>query len=244
MVITEIISRSDQGRTQPFFCGGDDGAQYFVKGRHAGLRSLCCEWIGARLARALDLPTPQVAICEVPRALIAGSSRPDATDLGAGPAFGSMFLEDLTELTAPTSRLVPAETRRWVLLFDWWVRNGDRTLTEFGGNPNMFWGSIGGGLLVLDFNLSFDNYLVYSDFWKTHAFRDAVATWDPTFRTAAEAKMNAALSRLPEFWQELPTDWRYLDGDTSLPETLSLNEVESTLNRFRTDPASFWTSHP
>lgn len=244
MVIAEIISRSDQGRTQPFLCRGEDGAEYFVKGRHAGLRSLCCEWLGARLARALNLPTPAIAICEVPRALISRSSRPDAAELGAGPAFGSMFLESLTELTAPTARLVPEDMRRWVLLFDWWVRNGDRTLTEFGGNPNMFWSTVDSGLVVLDFNLSFDKDLVYRDFWKTHAFREAVAAWDPAFRTVAEAKMNAALSRLPEIWQELPTDWRHLDGDTSLPETLSRDEVESTLNRFLTDPASFWSSHP
>lgn len=56
MRITEIISRSDQGRTQPFLYRGEDGLEYFVKGRHAGLRSLCSEWVAARLAQAFGLP--------------------------------------------------------------------------------------------------------------------------------------------------------------------------------------------
>lgn len=244
MGITEIISRSDQGRTQPFLCRGDDGVEYFVKGRHAGLRSLCCEWIAARLAQAFGLPTPHPVICEVPEELIASSVRSDAAELGAGPAFGSTFVENITELTVRTAHLVGEDTRRWVLLFDWWVRNGDRTLTEFGGNPNLFWSNGGLGLVVLDFNLTFDRQLGEKEFWTTHAFRLAASGWDAEFRAEAEGRMEAVLSRLPEIWEELPVGWRYLDGDPTLPESLSRTEVESILGRFRNDPSLFWGNRP
>lgn len=92
---------------------------------------------------------------------------------------------------------MPEDTRRRVLLFDWWVRNGDRTLFDFGGNPNLFWANTTLGLIVLDFNLSFDNQLVEREFWGAHAFRMARSGWDGGFRAQAKAQMEATLSRLP-----------------------------------------------
>jgi len=54
--IIEIIRRSDQGVTRPFLCRAEDGAIYFVKGRHAGHRSLICELLGGLLTENLRLP--------------------------------------------------------------------------------------------------------------------------------------------------------------------------------------------
>lgn len=35
--------------------------------------------------------------------------------------------------------MVEAATATDVLVFDWWVRNEDRHLTEMSGNPNLLW---------------------------------------------------------------------------------------------------------
>ena len=51
---------------------------------------------------------------------------------------------------------VDALTRKDVVLFDWWVHNADRTLTEKGGNPNLLWDLQHSKLAVIDHNQAFD----------------------------------------------------------------------------------------
>jgi hypothetical protein len=41
-------------------------------------------------------------------------------------------------------------------MFDWRIKNGDRTQTDVGGNPNLFWDVDNDSLLVLDHNQAFD----------------------------------------------------------------------------------------
>lgn len=137
--IIEVLGRSPQGKTEPFICRGDDGETYYVKGIGAGRRSQICEWIGGCLARRFGLPVPDFCIVEVPPELMDLDLGVDLHALGAGPAFGSKSEEELMELKSSTVGLIPAQTRRDVLVFDWWVRNMDRTLSSCGGNPNLFW---------------------------------------------------------------------------------------------------------
>ena len=53
--IVEIISRSEQGVTRPFLCRAENDALYYVKGRYAGYRALCCEWVAGRLGKLMRL---------------------------------------------------------------------------------------------------------------------------------------------------------------------------------------------
>ena len=138
--IVEVIRRADQGMTRPFICRGDDNEIYFVKGVGAGRRSLICEWIAGSLGLALGLPLAPFEIVEVPEELIEFGTGLDLdlSELGHGPAFGSRRRE-VMELTASAVPEVPEPLQQDVLAFDWWIRNGDRLLTERGGNPNLFW---------------------------------------------------------------------------------------------------------
>ncbi|MEI8635068.1 hypothetical protein P4S72_29545 [Vibrio sp. PP-XX7] len=43
-----------------------------------------------------------------------------------------------------------------LFLFDYWIKNGDRNLTQNGGNPNLFIRSDLQSFIVLDHNLAFD----------------------------------------------------------------------------------------
>ena len=134
--ITEIIGRSAQGITRPFLFRADDGRLYYVKGNGAGRRALIAEWIAGHLGQRLGLPIPDFRQTIVPTDLIQFSARDDIRDLGAGIGFGSALVENMDELTYLCIEQIDPVLRAKILLFDWWVCNGDRTLTPDGGNPN------------------------------------------------------------------------------------------------------------
>jgi len=191
------------------------------------------------------LATPDIRIAEVPAELVTGSSRADAADLGSGLVFASRMIEDAQEVTLPDVANIPLDLQRLVLLFDWWVQNEDRTLTEFGGNPNLVWSNAAQGVQVFDLNLAFDDSLNPLRFWQMHVFRGAaVSGWDLAFRAEAEMKLLNALSKLDEIWQELPTSWLYPGGDVSSPVALDRLAVERMLQRIQTEPNAFWRLAP
>jgi len=167
--IVEIMGRAKQGVTRPFICRGDDDQIYFVKGVGAGRRSQVCEWIAGNLALELGLPIAPFKIVHVPAELVEGN--PQYRDLGVGPAFGSRK-QTIMELNYAGIDRVPDGLQRDLLAFDWWVRNEDRTLSESGGNPNLFWEPEQGRLVVIDHNQAFDEQFSVGDFLNYHVFSD------------------------------------------------------------------------
>lgn len=236
LTVIEIVSRSAQGMTRPFLCRGENDVLYYVKGSYAGIRALCCEWVAGSLGRLLGLPIPNFCIADVPRALIEDSSRPDAADLGAGFVFASELVEDGQEITFADLAGIDEDLQRKVLLFDWWVRNEDRTLTEFGGNPNLLRTAGAGQLRVFDLNLAFDDTFQERRFWRSHVFAGLAAVWPDQFKQEMGGKMRAALARLPGIWNEMPDEWRSPEGAAGL----DFAEVERRLRRFETSPDEFW----
>ena len=240
VTITEIISRSEQGVTRPFLCRAENDLLYYVKGRYAGYRALCAEWVAGRLGKLMGLPVPDFSIAEVPRALVEGSSRGDASDLGSGLVFASAFVEDAQEITYADVAKVDAGLKQKVMLFDWWVRNEDRTLTEYGGNPNLLRTAGTGQLHVFDLNLAFDDTFDEARFWQSHVFTGAVSQWPDGFKLEMIQQMQAALVHLPEIWNGLPDDWRNPHGQSGSPGDLNFAVVEQWLKRFETSPEAFW----
>jgi hypothetical protein len=241
MVITEIVSRSSQGTTLPFICRAADGLLYFVKGQFAGRKSLCAEWIAGRLGILLGLPIPTIAIATVPEFLFRLSARSDVSELGTGPVFASQYVEDAQELTFVSARAIPENLRDLVFLFDWWVHNEDRTLSEFGGNPNLIWSDRAGGLQVFDHNLAFDEDFDAFRFSANHVFSRKAQSWPENFRDLTTLKMKTAISAFPKIWSELPKKWLYEDADSSLSPCLNYEEIHRLLNRFKSEPSDFWT---
>ncbi len=154
--IVEVLNRSTQGITRPFLCRGDEGSLYYVKHNAAGLRAMICEWIAGNLAQRLGLPIPRFKQSVIPTELIAMSAREDITDLGAGIGFASQFIENADELTYLFIQQIDPALRAKILLFDWWTANGDRTLTESGGNPNILWFHRDSKAYIIDHNLALD----------------------------------------------------------------------------------------
>ncbi len=172
-------------------------------------------------------------MAEVPPELVAESSRMDAPDLGSGLVFASQLVEDAQEITFADVARVDLALQQKVLLFDWWIRNEDRTLTEFGGNPNLLRTAGGGALREFDLNLAFDETFDKARFWRSHIFNGAVAGWSDEFKAEMKVQMRLATDQLHAIWSELPEEWQQAGG-------LDLTAVQELLNRFETSPDEFW----
>lgn len=231
--IVEIISRSTQGITRPFLCRGDDNWLYYVKGNGAGRQALIAEWIAGHLGKRLGLPIPDFKQAVISPELVRFSAREDIADLGAGTGFASQQILNTDELTYLFIEQMDEALRAKILLFDWWTANGDRTLTEHGGNPNILWVHHDHRPYVIDHNLAFDETAL-ADFWAQHIFVESRAAWTPTFRQSMEPLMRAALQDLEDWWAEMPPEW------TDPPTGITVESVRKMLWRFETESARFW----
>jgi len=262
ITITEILGRAEQGMTRPFVCRGDDLMTYYVKGAYAGRRSLCCEWVANRLVNwvlpSAPLGVPVSTMAEVPSALIQGSARKDARDLGAGLVFASLRLEGCQELTWSAAQGWPEETMALLLLLDLWLQNEDRSLSALGGNPNLMVEQIPplpdddpeGALWkdrprremlwAYDFNLAFDENFSRERFFGAHVFGEALRQWPAGFREQMVPRLRAALDEVRGIFAELPLEWLHVDGDETLPVQLDVERVISALELPFTEPDTFW----
>lgn len=239
--IVEVIRRSEQGVTKPFICRGDDGHVYFVKGRGAGRRSLICEWIAGKLGLGIGLPIAPFSIVDVPEELLEFGTGLDLTDLGSGAAFGSMG-QDVMELNAAGVHDVPVAIQRDVLAFDWWIRNGDRMLTEHGGNPNLFWDPGAGELVVIDHNQAFDPAFDREHFLDFHVFSQQVPSvfGDMVRRREYNHRFSVALEAWDEIRHSLPAEWFFADPEMTVPVDFDLDAAYGLLSRH--EAPDFWAA--
>lgn len=235
LAIVEILERSEQGVTRPFLCRCDDGNLYYVKGRSAGARSLLCEWVSGHLAHALGLPVPEFAIVQAPQALL--DLHPEGDALGPMRAFGSRKVSHVQELTISHLEDVPAALQRDVLVFDWWVRNADRTLTTLSGNPNLMWDATGKHLVVIDHNVAFDPDFAAAEYNQAHVFRDQIPF---VFQDLAEQRhyaqrLREALAAWPEACNNAPAEWWFVDEERTVPTDFDPIAILTLLDRCTTE---------
>ena len=238
VVIEEVLGRSPQGKTEPFICRGDDGETYYVKGAGAGRRSLICEWVAAHMATAFGLPIADYAMAQVPVELVSFGVRADIRELGAGLVFASRRLHHVQELTPTTRDLVPDPVALDVLVFDWWLHNEDRHLTESGGNPNLLWDVTGEQLAVIDHNLAFDPEFNTPNFLKSHVFAQS---WNSVFsdhlvRAAYQKRMVDALNHLPAIRASIPDAWWWVDE--GVPASITWDAIATRLDSCKRE--DFW----
>ncbi|MBV5331479.1 hypothetical protein JZU69_03620 [bacterium] len=240
IIIEEIQGRAKQGVTKPFICQGDDGAVYFVKGIGAGRRSQICEWVSAQLATAFGLPIADYVLAEVPIELVEIQVRADIGQLGAGIVFASRQIPHADELSVTTRDLVPTEVAMDILVFDWWVHNEDRHLTELGGNPNLLWDVRSDEVAVIDHNQAFDTGFDAARFLDSHVFADY---WNQVFSDHVERRrygerLATALSGLEDIRATIPDSWWYVDE--GVPANVTWDEIASCLERCRRE--DFWNT--
>ncbi|WP_249776950.1 HipA family kinase [Herbaspirillum sp. C9C3] len=240
--IIEILDRSTQGMTRPFLCKDELGRLFYVKGRNAARRGLIAEWLCARLATAFGLPVAPYAIVHVPEPLIEAASDPEIRELGEGVAFGSQRVPNVLEISWMQAQRVPQWLRRDILVFDWWVRNDDRNLTQLGGNPNLLWDTSRAQLVVIDHNAAFSMDFSASDFLQTHIF---AAEWvgiveDWIHRSHYQQRLANAYAMWEEALASCPPSWFW--ADFGVPAQFDPEAVGLALRRF--DQPDFWDLAP
>ncbi|MEO5558847.1 MAG: HipA family kinase [Dokdonella sp.] len=240
--ITEILRRSEQGVTRPFLCRCEDDRLYYVKGSGAGPRSLLCEWLAGQLARAFDLPLPEFAIVQASQDLI--DLLPEGSDLGTGPAFASLQVPDPQWLSRAHVTHVPMRLQQDVLVFDWWVRNLDRTLTELGGNPNLLWKTSDRRLVVIDHNAAFDREFDAAQFTQTHVFAKRIPDIFQDLVECSEysRRLRTALAVWPVACQNVPDEWWFMDEERTIPTDFDPDAVLALLNCCTNE--EFWRLPP
>ncbi|WP_369968306.1 HipA family kinase [Stenotrophomonas rhizophila] len=230
--IIEIAERSTDGRTFPFKCRCDDENLYYVKGKSANHRSLICEWMAGNLAAAFGLNLPRCAIASAPASLV--RLHPEGKDLGTGPVFASRAVENLNWISYASRGRVPISIRRDILVFDWWVHNADRTLSETGGNPNLLFDASTDSLVVIDHNLAFDSEFDERLFLETHVFGDE---WEPLCQDLVEmanyqTKLKQALDTAWDpAWKRLPEEWLFHDDEQTVLVEFDERDCKELLER-------------
>ncbi len=216
---------------------------YFVKGQYAGRRSQICEWIAGSLAKLVGLPIAPFSLVEVPEELLELDFGLELKDLGAGLAFGSQQDRQVTELTFSGIKQVPDNLQQDVLVFDWWVRNDDRSLGEKGGNPNLFWEPSKEELVVIDHNLAFDFSIKREEFIDNHIFRNQLQqllSGDFYRRSEYNEKLTKALQAWPQILKEIPKSWWYFDNEMTVPVDFDVNKAYALLKEFEHDDFWIW----
>jgi hypothetical protein len=135
--IIEVIERADQGYANAYRCGASDGQNYYVKSLGTTWRGLACEWVAARLAQTFGLPVAPFTLVSIDDDFAQFLRTSGNVHLVAGLAFGSRAILKACEFEITLIPNCKPVFRRDLVAFDWWIRNADRTLGHYSGNPNL-----------------------------------------------------------------------------------------------------------
>ncbi|MGI2125565.1 HipA family kinase [Shewanella oncorhynchi] len=231
--VTEIIRKFEQGYTVPYLCNCNDGKQYVVKGIEATYEGLIKEWVCANIGIQFGLPIPKPVIIHVPSMFSQFGENPS---LAIGDCFGSTYVSGLSEILY--SQLVKLDTQTMLDLyaFDYWIKNGDRSLSPLGGNPNFFIDMQTKTAVVVDHNLAFDTKFSINDHKQLHIASRFWNIEQPRMfdRSIYEPKFNDALKGFDECIKYIPDIWL----DNLVPEDGFLNQLRLTLTAYT--QAEFW----
>ncbi|MGX0975582.1 hypothetical protein ACSSVY_001284 [Roseovarius sp. MBR-51] len=233
LIIIEPTTIAGDGVTRPRLCRLSDGEFYYVKGRNLTPQGLVSELVCAHLGHALGLPIPDFELAKLPRIPNIGDLSDLRNDLGFGVLFASKRVPSLMEIDLSRAQKVPLPARRDVVAFDYWICNGDRVLTEYGGNPNLFWDVERDTLVVLDHNLAFDSTVTLEVLRSNHVFRDDLESIlaSPELRTHYSRSFQAALSGWKEIVEGIPEQWLYSDEMMSIEAQLDFEGMHAQLDR-------------
>ncbi|MEE2024367.1 HipA family kinase [Alkalimonas mucilaginosa] len=147
--------------------------------------------------------------------------------------FGSRLIPDLIEITYSNALKLPAQFARDLFLFDYWIKNEDRTMTEYSGNPNLFYQAGSDNYVVLDHNLAFDEDY---NFGRNAYLHPGNKVWlssqrDVLWQDHYSAKLTIALQGFEQYAATLPATW--LDDETDY-----LQQIRRTLLQYNDD--EFW----
>lgn len=231
---TRYVTPLREGGSLPGLMEADDLGTYVVKFRGAGqgTRALVAEVISAGLARALELPVPDLVTVDLDAAMAPAEPDQEVQDLlrsSAGLNLGIDFLPGALDFD-PVAFPVDPELAGRVLWFDALIGNVDRSRR----NPNLLhWN----GLRLIDHGAA----LTFHHRWSTAAHHDT-RPYDASdhvlwIRRADVAAADATLpSMLDEaaIWAaiaQVPDDWLAADPDLADAESARAAYAERIAGR-------------
>jgi hypothetical protein len=174
------------------------------------------------------LPVAPFEIVRIDDRLVTLSNLSDIADLGSGLAFGSRGIAQAQELQFNKVSDLDRTLRNDILVFDWWVRNGDRCMTSKGGNPNLMWDTLKDCLVVIDHNLAFEKEFDKKSFSETHIFSDSIGSLFSDFveRDRYEFRLHGLLENLDLILDSIPNAWWWVDeGVPALIDRISIRNM-------------------
>ncbi len=226
--IVEIIRPAEQGLSRPYLCRADDENFYFVKGLNTTRQSQAYEWICGHLALALGLPLAPFKLVEIVPELIAEAA-PEFAEIGSGLAFGSQQVDHASWFELAQINSVPVELKADILVFDWWIRNLDRTHY----NSNLLWRANLQSLTVIDHNCAFDPDFTSEGFLRNHIFgdlRDHIFG-DLVTQAGYDARLSDALPSLGDACDTIPDEWFWHDQDRTVEANFEIEIVKNIITR-------------
>ncbi|NOJ26212.1 hypothetical protein F0238_26290 [Vibrio coralliilyticus] len=218
-----------QGLTEPYLCKADDTNTYVVKSSNATYAGLVKEWVVAHLGKEFGLPIPSFKIAWLDDALLQYNDY----NIEAGYCFASHYHPNIQEITFNQIEGLSPNLLKDLFIFDYWVKNNDRNLTQYGGNANFFFDQKTQEPFVLDHNLSFSEDFDLNAHIGQHVGASNWEGLDLVDRQHYEKKFVKAFSVVDNAIDTIPDDWleRYSK------ETIG-NEILSVLERYKDD--EFW----
>ena len=115
---------------------------------------LVCELIGARMAKAWVLRTPDIALVRIKPSHWEGMNLSHSL---SAPALGSRWLDGVVDITPSTFDKIPANDRTLrqlmeIALFDFWVANEDRNAN----NANLMYDLVNNQFVSIDYGCIFN----------------------------------------------------------------------------------------
>ncbi|MCW7555950.1 hypothetical protein NX722_25640 [Endozoicomonas gorgoniicola] len=235
--IEEVLTELKQGYSGVFRCLGADQQYYYVKGHNVGRDDQAREWICGKLAQAFGLPIADFCLAEIDECL--HQYLPDSMKkIGSGVCFASREVKH-AEWLQPNliAHKVSAELQSDLLVFDWWVKNGDRNY----GNPNLLWVSNEEKLAVIDHNLAFDSEVTEESFFEHHIFSEAKHRIFTDLAHIAEYrdKIAQAISEFQPAVDVIKEVWPWRDLEETRPFELDSAALLAILEEYKNN--DFWS---
>ena len=122
--------------------------------------------------------------------------------------------------------------RRDILMFDWWIHNADRNLTEKGGNPNLLWDQDAEKLAVIDHNQALDPAFNAQTFASTHVFHADLSEifGDLVERASYQSRIAGAFAEFEQACDTVPPEWWWVDH--GVPADFDRDAARATLERY------------
>lgn len=237
--VTSYTRRMNDGITQPFLCGCDDGNAYIVKGRPKLRQAeLAAEWISASLAEAIGLQIPQHHLVEVGADLI--EFMPDLRgQLDPGLAFATAYVDGASTLNLQQARSsISIPDQKKIYFFDRWILNTDRSLTEYGGNVNIIFDTLNNRHYLIDHNLAFDQSVTEAEY-DVHVYSPSRRPWTYDLVDYQELQdlSTAAYDTLDSIIDEIPRSWI---SENELESNAFFDRIRSSLAKI--NEREFWSS--